>query len=97
MVDLSGYNNWRFNVWNSTHTTMALYTAAGPTGSALGIAAWTVPEDASFHSQIAAAIALGQDTVTLYWDLIADAGAVAGQTTCVLRGQLTLKRFEGAP
>lgn len=90
------FNNWRFNVWTKTHSGLIYTLSAGITGDAQGVVSWTVPEDAAFHAQMAAAIAAGEDVLTLYWDLVADAGSVTAQSQTVLFGQLLLQRFEGA-
>lgn len=97
-VDLSGYSNWRFTVWDKTHSGgSALYSlTTGITGSALGALAFTIPETAAFNSVIDTAIAAGEDTATVYFDVIADAGGVAASTDCIMRGQLVLTRWEGA-
>ncbi len=95
-VDLSGFNNWRFNVWNKNHTVMSLYSqSATIVGTLGGVLTWQIPEDAAFFSQIAAAITAGEDQTTLYWEVIADAASTTTKTEMVLRGQLNLKRFEG--
>jgi len=41
------------------------------------------------------AIAAGDNQVTLYYDMIADAAATASRTEAVFRGTLTLVRWEG--
>lgn len=96
-VDLSGYNNFRFTVWDSTHSGgSAFYTlSSGITGGALGVLSFTVPESAAFFSQMDTAIAAGQNTLDLYYDVIADAAATATNTECIVRGVLTLTRWEG--
>jgi len=94
-IDLSGYNNWTFNVWDQTHTGSVYTLASGITGSALGVVAWAVPEDAAFFSFIDTAIAAGNNTATLYYDMLADEAATATKTATVFRGTLTLTRFEG--
>ena len=95
-VNLSGYNNWRFNVWTKTHSGSIYTLNSGITGSAGGVVAWSIPENASFFSFIDAEITAGNDSVILYYDMIADQAATASKTTTVFRGQLTLTRFEGA-
>lgn len=97
-VDLSGYSNFRFTVWDSTHSGgSAFYTLnSGITGSALGILAFTVPETAAFFSQMDPAIAAGNNTVDVFYDVIADAGGVAANTETIVRGIITLTRWEGA-
>lgn len=98
VVDLSAtgknYNNWRFSVWDKTHSASIYTLSSGITGSALGVAAWAIPENASFYSQMAAAIAGGNDQIELYWDLAADLNATVGQTQTVLYGKLLLYRYE---
>ena len=64
------------------------------TGDALGIAAWSVPETATFYSAMATAIAAGQDQIELYWDLVADLAGVAAQSQTVLYGKLIMYRNE---
>lgn len=95
-IDLSGYNNWRFNVWDQKHLQSLYSLNTGITGSAGGVVAWTVPETAAFFSQIDAAIANGDSQLVLYYDMIADAASILAQTVCVFRGQLVLTRYEGA-
>lgn len=93
-IDLSGYNNWRFSVWTKTHSGSIYTLSSGITGSALGAIAFAVPEDAAFFSNITAAIAAGEDFVTLYWDLVADKASTAIKSETILYGQLPLWRFE---
>ncbi len=96
-VDLSSYNNWRFNVWDKTHSGSILYTnALDIAGDASGSLTFNIPENAAFYSQIASAFSAGNDNVTLYYDVIGDLGADATKTRSILRGQLVLWRFEGA-
>ena len=97
-VDLSGYSNYRFTVWDSTHSGgSAFYTlSSGITGSALGVLAFTVPETAAFFSQMDTAITAGQNTVDVFYDVIADAGGVAANTETIVRGIITMTRWEGA-
>jgi hypothetical protein len=98
VVDLSGYNNWRFTVWDKNHTGGTfLYQLTGAAfGSNLGVVSWTVPETAAFFAQIDAAIAAGTDPVTLYYDMIADSAATLANTRRVFGGAITLRRYEGA-
>ncbi len=96
-VNLSGYNNWRFSVWDKTHSGSILYTnALDISGSAGGAVTFHVPENAAFYSAISAAFSANADYVTLYYDVIGDAAADATKTTTVLRGKLILWRYEGA-
>ncbi len=96
-VDLSGYNNWRFSVWDKTHSGSILYTnALDIAGNSAGALTFHVPENAAFYSAIAAAFTANSDFATLYYDVIGDAAADATKTTTVLRGKLILWRFEGA-
>lgn len=95
-IDLSGYTNWRFGVWDKTHTTTLYSLTTGITGTIGGVAAWTVPETAAFYTQMAAAITAGSDTIELYWDLVADLGGVAIQSQTVLYGRLVMYRNESA-
>ena len=97
VVNLSSYTNWRFGVWDKTHATSLYSLTSGITGSAGGVAAWTIPENAAFYSQMAAAITAGQDQVELYWDLVADLAGVAAQSQTVLYGKLTMYRNESSP
>ncbi len=93
-VDLSGYTNWRFGVWDKTHTGSIYSLSSGITGTNLGIAAWAVPETATFFATMAAAIAAGQDQIELYWDLVGDLAGVAAQSQTVLYGKLIMYRNE---
>jgi len=95
-VSLSGYNNWKFSVWDNKHATTISVQNSGITGSAGGIVAWAVPETATFFTNIDAAIAAGDNSVVLYYDMIADEAATASKTSTIFRGQLILTRFEGA-
>ena len=95
-IDLSGYNNWRFSVWNRLHSGSVYALSSGITGSAGGVVAWAIPEDASFNAEMDAAILLGDSSVTLFYDMIADAAATATKTECVFRGQFILTRWEGS-
>lgn len=94
-IDLSGYDTWKFSVWDRTHTGSVYTLASGITGSALGVVAWAIPEDAAFYSFIDTAIAAGDNSVTLFYDMIANKAATAAKTECVFRGQLVLNRWEG--
>ncbi len=94
VVDLSGYNNWKFSVWDKTHTA-SIFTGTNPTGSNLGVVAWTVPENAAFYAQMDSQIAAGNDQIDLYYDVIADAAATTSKTTTILRGKITMYRYEG--
>ncbi len=96
-VDLSGYNNWRFSVWDKTHSGSVLYTSAlDIAGDASGSLTFHIPENAAFYSQIAAAVTASSDFATLYYDVIGDAASDATKTQTVLRGKLILWRYEGA-
>ncbi len=96
-IALNGYNNWRFSVWDKTHSGSILYTnAIGLAGSAGGVVTGLIPEDAAFFSQIATGLAASEDFVTLYYDIIADAAATTTKTRTILRGRLILWRYEGA-
>ncbi len=96
-IDLSGYNNWKFSVWDKTHSGSILYTAAASlAGSAGGTVTALIPEDAAFFSQIANAFTASEDFVTLYYDIIADAAATSSKTRTICRGTLILWRYEGA-
>ena len=94
VVDLSTYTNWRFGVWDKTHSGAIYSLTIGITGSALGIAAWSVPETATFFGAMAAAITAGQDQIELYWDLTGDLAGVAAQSQTVLYGKLIMYRNE---
>lgn len=96
VVDLSGYNNWRFTVWDQKHAATIYSLSSGITGSALGVVAWVVPETAGFFAQIDAVIANGDSQMVLYFDMIADQAATPANTECIFRGQLVLTRYEGA-
>jgi hypothetical protein len=96
VVNLSGYNNWRFNVWTRDHSGSIYTLASGITGSALGVVAWAIPENAAFYSQIDAAIAAGSDSLQLYYDMVADMAGTPAQSRTIFRGNLTLYRYEGA-
>lgn len=96
VVDLSGFNNWRWNVWDKTHTGSVYTQSTGITGSAGGVVAWAVAENAAFNSFMDTAIIAGDSTVTLYYDMLADRAATASQTEAVFRGQLVLTRWEGS-
>lgn len=95
-VGASYYSNWRWSVWDRTHAATRYTLSSGITGDDLGNVAWEVPEDASFFTQIDAAITAGEENIKLYHDLVADAGGVAGKTRTLLRGALILSRFESA-
>lgn len=96
-VDLSSYSNWKFSVWDKTHSGSILYTdALDISGSIAGALTFTIPETAAFYSQIAAAYSSNNDSVTLYYDVIGDLGGDAAKTRTILRGQLILLRSEGA-
>ncbi len=94
-IDLSGYTNWKFSVWNRIHSGSVYALTSGITGSAVGVVAWAVPEDASFNTEMDAAILAGDSSVVLFYDMIADEAATAAKTSTVFRGQLILTRWEG--
>lgn len=96
VIDLSGFNNWRWNVWDKTHSGSVYTLATGITGSAGGVVAWAVPENAAFNSFMDTAILAGDSSVTLYYDMLADRAATLAQTEAVFRGQLVLTRWEGS-
>ncbi len=95
-IDLSGYNNFRFTVWDQKHVATVYILNTGITGSALGVVSWIIPETASFFSQMDAPIAAGDNQIVLYYDMIADAAATAANTECIFRGQIVMTRYEGA-
>lgn len=95
-IDLSAYTNWRFSVWDRTHTASAYSLASGITGTVGGLVSWAIPESATFFSAIDTAIAAGDSQAVLYYDMIADAGGVASSTESIFRGQLIVNRWEGA-
>lgn len=97
-VNLSGYSNWAFTVWDKTHSSVGTRTiiTTGITGSAGGVLAIAIPENAGFFSLIDAAITAGADSLTLYYDVKADAGGVAASTQNIIRGTIILRRYEGA-
>jgi len=95
-VDLSGFNNWRFTVRDKLHADTPYTLTSGITGSAEGALAFAIPENATFFAAITAAIAAGNDTATLYYDVTADAAATAAQSQTIVRGQITIHRYESA-
>ncbi len=98
-IDFSGtgenWNNVRFNVWDKLHTA-SVYALTGITAPADGVFTWDVPENAAFFSSMATQIAAGNDSITLYYDLIGDFNSDTAKTKTILRGQLTMYRFEGS-
>ena len=95
-VDLSGFNNWRFNVWDAKHTGSVYTLSTGITGSALGVVAWAVPENAAFNSFMDTAIANGDTSVSIFYDMLADEAADVTKSETIFRGVLTLYRWEGS-
>jgi hypothetical protein len=97
-IDLSGYTNWAFTVWDKTHSSTSTRTIItnGISGTSGGVLTVAVPETSGFFSLIDAAITAGNDTVTLYYDVKADAGGVSTNTQNIIRGTITLRRYEGA-
>lgn len=96
-MNLTGYTNARFAVWTRDHSgTRYTQTTNITLGGAAGTIVWTVPETASFYSEIDTAIAASQDFVTLYYDLVADRAGLATDTVPLLKGTITLRRFEAA-
>ncbi len=89
------WNNIRFDVWDKTHTG-SVYALTGITAPSDGVFTWNVPENAAFFSAMAAQITAGNDSMTLYYDLIGDFASDVTKTKTILRGQLTVYRFEGA-
>ena len=94
-IDMSGYNNWRFNVWTRTHSGSVYSLATGIVGTAGGVVTWSIPEDAAFNSEMDTAILLGDSSVTLFYDMIADKAATLAKTQSVFRGHLVINRWEG--
>lgn len=95
-INLSGYTNWRFSVWDRAHTGAVYSLTTGIAGSAAGIVTWSVPEDAAFNSFMDTAILAGDSSVTLFYDMIADKAATITKTEAIFRGQLILYRWEGS-
>lgn len=96
-VNLSGYDNWRFSVWDKTHSGTILFTdPLDLAGDASGNITAIIPEDAAFYSEIADAFTASEDFVTLYYDIIADEAADNDLTRTLARGRLILWRYEGA-
>ena len=95
-INLSGFNNWKFSVWDKLHTGSVYVLTAGITGSAAGVVAWAVPENAAFFTFMDTALAAGDSSVTLFYDMIADRAATASQTEAVFRGQVIVTRWEGS-
>lgn len=97
-VNLSGYSNYAFTVWDKTHSSVGTRTiiTTGISGSSGGVLTITVPETAGFFTLMDAAITAGSDTLTLYYDVKADAGGVSTATQNIIRGTITLRRYEGA-
>lgn len=94
-MDLTGYTNARFSVWTRTHSGSIYTLSSGIVlGGAAGTITWAIPENAAFYAAIDTALAANEDSAQLYWDLVADKGGVAGQTVPLLKGPLTLRRYE---
>ncbi len=93
-VDLSGYNNWRFTVWDKLHANTKYTLSSGITGSAGGVVAWAIPENASFFAWIDAVIAASSDSLVVYYDMVADMAATASESRTVFRGTINLWRYE---
>jgi hypothetical protein len=94
-VDLSGYDNWKFTVRDRNHASINYELTSGVTGSALGVLAVALPEDAAFFSAINAAITAGEDQTDLYYDIIADQAATASKSVHIVGGKVHLRRYEG--
>jgi hypothetical protein len=91
-VNISTYTGLRFGVRNQGQT-ITYYQTTGITlvgGGTGGVVTVEIPENASFYSELGT----GVDAVTLYWDLVGDAGGSATQTRCLARGQLSVVRTE---
>lgn len=97
-VDLSAYSGFEFTIWNQTHTggTFLYQQTTGITGSALGVVAWNLPKTmTNVNAAMDTAITAGNNTTTLYYDMIANQGGIAADTVTLFAGQLTVNRYEG--
>jgi hypothetical protein len=91
VVDLSGYNNAHFRVWNKLHATMVAYDqTAGITMTAGGLVTIGIPEGASFYSEWTTS----EDPAIRYWQFTADQAADATKTRTLARGTITILRKE---
>lgn len=92
-IDLSGYNNWSFDVETEAQDISPAYNqTTGISGTAGGLLSLDIPETASFFAELTA----GNDTVTLYYNVKADKAATATQTQNIMRGTILLRRSESA-
>jgi hypothetical protein len=97
-VDLSGFTNWLFTIWNQTHTggTFLYQQSTGITGTNLGVVTWALPKTmTNVNTAMDTAIAAGNNSLVLYYDMVADAGGITAQTETIFSGQLTVNRYEG--
>ena len=91
----TGYTTLRMTVRDRLHANTTNVAITGVTWDVAGLLTIPIPETAAFFAAIDAAIALGQDSVDLRYDVIGDRGGLTAQTRTILRGILTLKRYEG--
>ena len=92
----TGYTNLRMTVRDKRHAgTMNQAITTGVTWDGAGLLTIPIPENTLIFPAIDTAIARGEDTALLYYDVIGDRAGVATQTRPILRGTLTLRRFEG--
>lgn len=92
----TGYTNLRLTVRDKLHansTNVAITT--GVTWDSAGLLTVPIPEASTFFAAIDTDIAAGRDSTDLRYDIIGDRAGVAGQTRTIMRGTLTLRRFEG--
>ena len=92
----TGYTNLRMTIRDKRHAgTMNVSITTSVTWDGAGLLTIPIPENTLIFPAIDTAIARGEDTALLYYDVIGDRAGVATQTRPILRGTLTLRRFEG--
>ena len=90
----TGYTNFRFTVRDKKHASFNQAITTGITWDAFGVLTIPIPENAPIFTPIDAAITAGLDFVQVQYDCAADQGGVAANTRNVIRGPLTMNRYE---
>ena len=98
VVDRRAYTGFLFTIWNQSHTggTFLYQQSTGITGSALGVVAWSLPKTmTNVNAAADTAIAAGNNSTVLYYDMVANIGGISTETVSLFAGQLTVNRYEG--
>lgn len=94
LLDLTGWENFRFSLQNAGQTTVAstlpYHQTSGITNGADGIAAVAIPENCSAYGALAA----GVTSVTVFWSLDANPTGDTAATRTLRAGSFVIRRKE---